>query len=60
MPARTLSSLFASATKSCPSEITAYAACVAAAHDNDRLSKGACESEFIKLKQCFGKVRGKR
>jgi hypothetical protein len=54
----TLSSLFSTATKSCPSEITSYATCVAAAHDSDKLAKGACEAQFVKLRKCFAKVRG--
>jgi hypothetical protein len=58
-PHNRLTIIYSRMKKVCPEDIKAYAVCVQRANDDNEigLTKGCCESEFQKVKDCFRRVR---
>mmetsp|Transcript_10993 Transcript_10993/g.15466 ORF Transcript_10993/g.15466 Transcript_10993/m.15466 type:complete len:83 (-) Transcript_10993:566-814(-) len=55
-----ITTVYHSMRKVCPDDVRKYAICVQTHHDNGLLEKGACASEFEKVKECFRNVRYSR
>jgi hypothetical protein len=60
-PHNRMTVIYSQMQRVCPDDIKAYATCVQQANDSDEneigLTKGCCESEFQKVKDCFRRVR---
>lgn len=58
-PHNRLTNIYSQMKQVCPDDIKAYAVCIQHANDDDEigLTKGCCESEFQKVKDCFSRVR---
>mmetsp|Transcript_8677 Transcript_8677/g.19072 ORF Transcript_8677/g.19072 Transcript_8677/m.19072 type:complete len:80 (+) Transcript_8677:142-381(+) len=58
-PPNRLTAAFTEMKSTCPTEMTAYAACVLAAHSGGGLHRHVCEEEFRLVRECFRKVTGR-